>query len=247
MVKIRKKNVVIKIVIVLLIVLVALYYFGGAYLNDYYHADRKCLDYLENTDTVTVDYLRDDSIVFKPKEIKAGLIFYQGGKVEYTSYAPLMHKLAENGILCVLPKMPCNLAVLGINAADDIKSQFKDIDNWYIGGHSLGGAMAAKYVKDKSDEYKGLILLGAFSSGDISDTSLNTLSLIGSNDEIINFDKYEENKEKLPDDYSEKNIEGGCHSYFGCYGIQDGDGIPEITNEEQINISVDFITHFIFV
>ena len=82
MVKIRKKNVVIKIVIVLLIVLVALYYFGGAYLNDYYHADRKCLDYLENTDTVTVDYLRDDSIVFKPKEIKAGLIFYQGGKVE---------------------------------------------------------------------------------------------------------------------------------------------------------------------
>ena len=58
-------------------------------------------------------------------------------------YAPLLHDLAEDGILCVLVKMPCNLAVLDMNAADGIPECFPEVTDWYIGGHSLGGAMAA--------------------------------------------------------------------------------------------------------
>ena len=81
--------------------------------------------------------------VFAPESPTAGLIFYPGGKVENTAYAPLLHDLAEGGILCVLVKMPCNLAVLGMNAADGIPECFPEVTDWYIGGHSLGGAMAA--------------------------------------------------------------------------------------------------------
>ncbi|MCF0206701.1 MAG: alpha/beta hydrolase, partial [Bacteroidales bacterium] len=36
-------------------------------------------------------------------------------------------------------------------------------------------------------------------------------------------------------------IEGGCHSYFGWYGMQDGDGEPSISRDEQINRTVDFL------
>ena len=36
-------------------------------------------------------------------------------------------------------------------------------------------------------------------------------------------------------------IDGGCHAYFGKYGAQDGDGIPTVTNEEQIRITVENI------
>ena len=55
----------------------------------------------------------------------------------------VMRDLAKDGILCVLVKMPCNLAVLDMNAADSIPERFSEVTDWYIGGHSLGGAMAA--------------------------------------------------------------------------------------------------------
>ena len=61
---------------------------------------------------------QDGSWVFSPNEPAVGLIFYLGGKVENTAYAPLLHDLAADGILCVLVKIPCNLAVLDMNAAD---------------------------------------------------------------------------------------------------------------------------------
>lgn len=37
--------------------------------------------------------------VFAPESPTVGLIFYPGGKVENTAYAPLLHDLAEDGVL----------------------------------------------------------------------------------------------------------------------------------------------------
>ena len=78
-------------------------------------------------------------LVFEPEYANAGLIFYPGGKVEYTAYAPLMALLRERGVLCVLCKMPFNLAVLDGNAAEGIPARFPSVTRWYVGGHSLGG------------------------------------------------------------------------------------------------------------
>lgn len=93
------------------------------------------------TDDISVNRTDGGALVFDPSA-KAGLLFYLGGKVEYTAYSPLMRACAEQGILCVLVKMPCNLAILDMNAADGIAVQYPEIEDWYIGGHSLGGAMA---------------------------------------------------------------------------------------------------------
>lgn len=146
--------------------------------------------------------------------------------------------------MCVLVKMPCNLAVLDINAADGIQEKYPEIEDWYIGGHSLGGSMAASYLANRTDDYEGLILLGSYSTADLSDTSLEVLSVYGSEDLVLNHEKYAKNRSNLPEGFTEIVIDGGCHAYFGMYGVQDGDGTPAITNEEQITRTVDSIAQF---
>lgn len=211
------------------------------YVNNYYRADGTALDALQSDGVAKVEWIEDNVAAFIPEEITAGLIFYPGGKVEYTAYAPLMHGLAEEGILCVLPEMPCNLAVFDINAADGIQEKFPKVENWYIGGHSLGGAMAAGYVAEHMDDYEGLILLAAYAAKDISQSGLQVLSVYGSRDGVLDREKYTENLTNLPEDRTEYVIEGGCHAQFGSYGRQKGDGEPEISGEEQRKVTIGYI------
>ena len=228
------KKIVISIIAVLLLLV------GGCsyYVNDYYHARIDLNDY-------KYEILDNDSLVFKEDNPTKGLIFYPGGKVEYTAYIPLMQELAKYDILCVLVEMPFNLAVLDINRAEGIKDNYPDINEWYLAGHSLGGSMAASYLRDNIDDYDGLILLGSYSTADLSNSNLKVLSVYGSEDNILNHEKYESNKDNLPANYQEKIIEGGCHSYFGMYGKQDGDGKPSISNEKQIKETVEAINGLI--
>lgn len=212
----------------------------AVYLGDYYRADNEAINVFL-PQGITWDEETDGMIVFEPEEATKGLIFYPGGKVEYTAYIPLMQACAEEGILCVLVEMPFNLAVLDVNAADGVQQEYPEIEDWYIGGHSLGGSMAASYLADNAKDYKGLVLLGSYSTADLSATELEVLSVFGSEDEVMNHEKYDENKSNLPGDFSETVIDGGCHAYFGMYGAQDGDGTPTITNGEQIYITAENI------
>lgn len=210
------------------------------YINDYYHADQYALEALESTDEVTIYKLDSSSTyIFEPKKPTLGLIFYPGGKVEYTAYAPLMREFASHGILCILPKMPANLAVLNPNAADNLKEHYPDIRSWYIGGHSLGGSMAAKYVSEHLSDYDGLLLLASYSTIDLSDSGLSVISIYGSNDRVLNYNNYNKYSDNLPHNTYEYVIDGGCHAYFGSYGTQRKDGIPSISPQEQIKITVE--------
>lgn len=235
----RKRKIFIIIISVLLIIAILV----GAcaiYVADYYRADNEAIGAFLPQGTTWKEE-PDGTIVFEPKGATKGFIFYPGGKVEYTAYIPLMQECAEKGILCVLVEMPCNLAVLDINAADGIQNEYPEIEEWYIGGHSLGGSMAASYLADNTDDYEGLILLGSYSTADLSDTDISVLSVFGSEDKVMNREKYEDNKLNLPRNFTEVVIDGGCHAYFGMYGTQDGDGTPSITNEEQIRLTVENI------
>ena len=229
-----------KLVIICVSIIVACGIGCAIYISDYYHAQEEAMESVRvNDDEVKGIEIENKQIIFAPDNPKAGLIFYPGGKVEYTAYAPLMEAFAREGILSIVVKMPGNLAVMDMNAAEGIKEQYLDIEKWYIGGHSLGGAMAASYVSDHTDEFEGLLLLAAYSTADISNSELNVISVYGSEDKVLKMDSYQKNRENLPDDYVEEVIEGGCHAYFGYYGEQDGDGIPVITQEEQIRKTVE--------
>jgi len=215
------------------------------YLNDFYHTDRKAVAAFTTANELEMKTANNGNIVFVPEDATAGFIFYPGGKVEHTSYVPLMKALASEGVLCVLVEMPFRLAVFDMDAAQGIQEQYPQIENWYIGGHSLGGSMAASYLEKCEEIYEGLILLSSYSTADLSDKNLEVLSIYGSEDKVMNRENYEENKINLPIDFEEVIIDGGCHAYFGMYGPQEGDGTPKITNEEQIEKTVDAIIDLI--
>ena len=216
----------------------------GIYVSGYYRADDTAIAATFSDDTVTIIQKNDDYIVFTPEKPERGFIFYPGGKVEHTAYAPLMKALAAEGFFCVLVKMPFNLAVFDVNAADDVLEEYTNIKEWYIGGHSLGGSMAASYASKNTDKLEGLILLAAFSTENLNDSGLDVIQITAREDEIL-WDDMEEVKKyqpNLPDDFKKLCIEGGCHAYFGSYGEQKGDGKPTITPEEQVRQTVEFIT-----
>jgi len=212
---------------------------GSCYVNDYYKAMERAIEA-----TSFAEYLEEDTLVFEA-DSKYGIIFYPGGKVEHTAYAPLMKACAEAGITCVLVHMPCNLAVLDIDAAQGIQERFPKVEDWYMAGHSLGGSMAASYIVESAEEYKGLILLASYSTENLNEGGLKVLSVYGTEDEVLNMEKYEENRGNLPGDYEEVVIDGGCHAYFGNYGEQEGDGEAKISPGMQQEITVEAIKNFI--
>lgn len=220
----------------------------GIYVSDFYAATELATLSLDTDEKVIYTELEDGSYILEPAEpyaLDKGFIFYPGGKVENIAYAPLVRNLAENGISCLVAKMPFNLAVFDMKAADRLKALYPEINEWYIGGHSLGGSMAASYVYEHADEYEGVVLLGSYSTADLSDTDLEVLSVYGSNDEVLNVDKYKQYYSNLPQTVIEKVIEGGCHSYFGEYGQQQGDGTATITSQAQQELTSQLILDMI--
>ena len=241
----KKKSFIKKALLWSAVVLLLLIIAFGIYVSDYYHADEMAIQAFSASENVVQTSLEDGSIVFSSSNPSSGMIFYPGGKVEHTAYIPLMRALAEKGVLCILVKMPFRLAVFDIHAAKGIQEAYPDITEWYIGGHSLGGTMAGYYLEDHFSEFEALILLGSYTTVDLSKTNLRMLSLYGSNDKVLDRNKYEENKKNLPSDLTEVVLEGGCHAYFGMYGSQKGDGTPTISNTEQIRLSATHIFNFI--
>ena len=240
LVQIMKKRIKWILIIVTLIIVTAA---GGFFIfvnTDKYHRDETALAAASSDIVVTVTEA-DGKMVFSPHEPEYGLIFYPGGKVEYSAYAPLMRTLAQKNVLCIITQMPFDLAIFNRNAADGIQEAYPSVRHWYIGGHSLGGVMAASYAANHTNTLDGLILLAAYTTADLSKTDLNVISIYGSNDGVLNMQKYRESLPLLPQDKKELVINGGCHAYFGSYGFQKGDGKPTITPSQQIELTADFI------
>lgn len=226
-----------KIGIVIAGIIAALVIAFFIYVSDYYHAE--ALPVSSEQSTQKISYHGDiKSYIFEPKgDNKGGIIFYSGAKVDEKAYTGLMQKLAQQGYMCALVKMPFHLAIFDVNAADDIIAAYPNIENWYMMGHSLGGAMAADYVFHHENQIKGLVLLGAYSTQDLSKTSLQVLSFYGSEDQVLNREKYQNNFSNLPQNTKEYIIEGGNHANYGNYGEQSGDGkamISSLVQQDQV-------------
>ncbi|MBE5984032.1 MAG: alpha/beta fold hydrolase [Paenibacillaceae bacterium] len=207
------------------------------YTSIYYKAEGVAVNAL-NQDIKSGRAKEEKQYILLPSKTQTdtALIFYPGGKVEATAYYPLLSKISSQGITCILVKMPFHLAVFNPAAADKIMEENPDIKNWYIGGHSLGGAMASSYMASHPDSLNGLILLGAYPYGDI-DTQ-KALVLYGTMDGVLSREKIKGAADVIP-------IEGGNHAGFGNYGSQKGDGVSLISGEDQQEITTDAILKFI--
>ena len=231
----RKKRIRITAIVVASLI-IGLFVGFYIYTLDYYRADEYVAEVFLS-DSTNIQSLGNMTVIYPDmnRDSKVGFIFYPGGKVEATAYIPLLDKISEEGITCILLKMPFNLAVFNVNAADKVFEEFPNIEKWFLGGHSLGGAMASSYVGKYFEKLNGLILLGAYP---INEADIPTLAVYGSEDEGLNISKLEETINKL-------EIIGGNHAYFGNYGEQKGDGVAAITREEQQEIAAEVIVDFI--
>ena len=198
-----------------------------------------------------VDAQISNWIIFQPKtkEFTVGLILYPGARVDVRSYSPTAQAIAAKGYLVVVVPMPLNLAVFGANRASEVIDAFPRVVRWVIGGHSLGGAMAAGFAASNPSVVDGLVLWSSHPANDkdLSDRDLLVVSIYETLDGISINRKIERTRHLLPPQTRWVPIEGGTHAQFGCYGPQKGENIATISQEDQqkiiINATLDLLVH----
>ena len=246
---VKKSHKRFKIVLISIFTLLLILVSGcSIYLADYSKALPEATDYLSRQGSVTVTEI-DEGLFLDGEGTDYAYIFYPGAKIEYTAYLPLLYDLAESGVDVFLVRMPFNLAIFGSSKAGGILSSYQ-YDHWYIGGHSLGGAMAASYaaslVNAGNVSIDGLILLAAYPTKDLSESDLRVLTIYGSEDHVLNMSRLESGRAYMPQDAQYVKIEGGNHAQFGDYGTQVGDGVATISATEQWQLTVEKIAEWVF-
>lgn len=162
-------------------------------------------------------------LTFTPTQVSpaTGFIFYPGGRIDPRGYAPLIKAIASGGYLVVVPEMPINMAVFDPNIANEIIEYYPEISHWVIGGHSVGGTMAAQFANTHRDAIDGLAIWASYPAGnaDLSGSDLPVILVYGSHDPRVNDSEISERQYLLPDDTLYIRIEGGDHHQFGSYQI----------------------------
>jgi hypothetical protein len=203
----------------------------------------EALEAMESNELVEV--VSEPWFIFTPAEAQPeiGIIFYPGGRVDARAYAPSAQALAQQGILVVITPMPLNLAVLAPGKASEVIDHFPEVDTWIIGGHSLGGSMAAQYASGNLGTIDGLMFWASYpaQSTNLSTTGLSVISIYATNDGLATPEKVLASEPLLPSSTNWTVIDGGNHAQFGWYGEQAGDGAATISRQEQQDQVVDAV------
>ena len=211
-----------------------------------YPARMDALSALESTDRVTIT--QDKWIVFEPdEETETGLIFYPGGLVEPTAYAPILHQIAEKGVLVIITPMPLNLAILNTGAANAVIDAYPHITTWILAGHSLGGASAAIFAENNPNRIDAIAFWDSYppDSADLSDNTISVISIFGTTNNFPNTENFNDKKHLLPADTIFIGIEGASHAQFGDYGPQKGDVVASMSLAEQHEQVAEIMLGFI--
>ncbi len=191
---------------------------------------------LQSDDEVSVAY--DQWYSFSPQgeTAKAGFIFYPGARVDPRAYAPAAHALAAQGYYVAITPMPLNFAIFAPDKAMDVMNAHPEVENWVIGGHSLGGAMAGQFAAQKPTLVDGLVFWAAFPPENASlagQTEMAVASIYGTLDGLATPAKVLAATPLLPPSAQFVPIEGGNHAQFGWYGDQPGDNPATISRIDQ--------------
>ncbi|MEZ4737454.1 MAG: alpha/beta fold hydrolase [Caldilineaceae bacterium] len=101
----------------------------------------------------------------------------------------------------VIVPMPLNLAAFAPNRAQEVIAAYPTIQQWAIGGHSLGGAMAAAFAADHPDAVDALILWASYPGQQDSlarRSDLAVTSIYGTQDGLATVEKLEAARSLLP-------------------------------------------------
>ena len=195
----------------------------------------EAMEALANDERVQVE--REPWLTFAPTQgaPDTAFVFYPGGRIDPRGYAPLMKALAAEGYLVVVPEMPLNIAAFRPSIADKIIAAHPEIDRWVIGGHSVGGAMAAQYTHTHSDNIAGLAIWASYppDKADLSGMEIPVTLIYGSRETRVTDSSLADRQHLLPADTIYVRIEGGDHHQFGSYEIDPEDRLATIDRDAQ--------------
>lgn len=226
--------------VVFLVVIIAA---GTVFLGTPFEGSPEAVEGVDADERVSLERT-NGGYVLEPTEGEStvGVVFYPGARVEPSAYvASLAPLAAQANVTVVIPQMPLYLAIvdygvartgLGTDAASQAMTSRSDVDQWFVGGHSLGGAVACWYADDNAEAVDGLVLYGSYCDRDISERDLAVLSVAGTADTVVDEASYERGLEKLPPDATVVELDGLNHTQFGSYTGQRGDTATGTSYEE---------------
>ena len=190
-----------------------------------------------------------DVLVIEPADGDARVAFalYPGGLVRPQAYEWIGHALAPHGVTTLIPEMPFDLAVLGSDRATQVAGELAPGLDVVVGGHSLGGVMAATCAAKHPGDVDGLVLLAAYPSDgdDLTAAAIPTLSLMAEHDGLADEADVRGGLDRLPGDARLAVVDGAVHSFFGRYGPQDGDGVPTVSRATaEAQITAELVAFF---
>jgi hypothetical protein len=215
------------------VVLVVLLTVAVVFLGTPFEAPEDSLDRVENDPGVSVTEAGGGYVLEPAEPSDTGLVFYPGARVAPDAYVESLAPLARDAnVTVVIPRFPFNLAIVDYglartglwpHAPTAAMDDHPEIERWYVGGHSLGGAMACRYADGYTDRIEGLVLYGSYCDRDISDSGLAVLSVAGTGDTVIDWNAYERGLDRLPAEAAVTELDGLNHTQFGRYTGQSGD------------------------
>ena len=201
--------------------------------DDTYAAEPDGLAAVQDDPRVRLDD-RGDVVVLSPagEGDGSGLVFLAGAKVEPQAYAATFQEVAARGTTVVVVEPFLHLALLERRPFEELTAFAPDVEDWAVGGHSMGGVRACTYAE--SEEVRALVLLASYCSlGDLSErTDLAVLTVTGTQDGLVSDESLAGSAALLPAGAEHVEVDGANHAQFGDYGPQDGDGTPTVSDDE---------------
>jgi len=192
------------------------------------------------------------AIVLEPRDVPVsgpGFLFFPGARVRPEAYIDHLALVAREGFRVVIVRLPFDLAILAPRRGEHVLRELGEAGarTWVVGGHSLGGVVAAGAARRGDPRIVGLVLFASYpaDSGSLADRNIPVLSLYASGDGLATPDEIRDRARLLPADTRYVLIEGGNHAGFGSYGPQRGDGVARISPRVQHGTSAAEIVRFL--
>jgi hypothetical protein len=245
-----KKPLCLKLIIILSgLLLVGLIGFSGYFLYSYYNSLPANQDSYRNASNIKDVKLVEKTNYYEllPKQPgKVGLILYPGAFAEPKAYLSPFAGLAQRGFTIFIIKSPLNFALLNPDAAKPIIQSEKQIDQWYVAGHSLGGVTACEFSKSNQNLIRGLVLLGSYCNGNATNLNIPVLSIFATNDGLTTTADIEKSRLTLPPNSVFVEVAGGNHTQFGSFAkLQPGDQPANVSEQVQAEQVSKAILNFI--
>lgn len=222
-------------VLLMLVALAGVYYWYTANPYQPLAAMESQIDQLDNIERSQGDqFIRYHPVVVE----RANLVFVPGALVAGEAYEYVAAALAEQGIGVTIVKPPRNLAIM---SPSQPQTYLRSDATNFIAGHSLGGTVAAMNGRQGS-AFDSVILLASYATTPVS---VPVLSIVGSEDSVLDQTRYRSAKVNYLSGFEEITIAGGNHAQFGWYGPQEGDSPAQLSVQAQQDYVVDAILDFI--